>query len=249
MSFSTIFAYDDASDSAYDGGFLQYSNGGFGFDVWDYGTSNNSDPNPMFLGSSNSNGGGGGPGIDTGGRSWGVSYPVIGGSYIARFLSAPMPTGATYSCLWDTGSLAQGTHYETGLYGDTIGFFFVDVSSSQPRYHVQFSEVVGKLDTGIAWTDGGLKVSLTLLAANGDEFDYRFELEALATSQTFTYTGTTYNAGGFAPNYADFWGRIARNAPSGDYFVNEMKIESVPEPSGLLVLTLGLGAFRRRRRG
>jgi dextranase len=109
----------------------------------------------------------------------------------------------------------------------------------------------GESDTGIAWTDFGLKLEISLIDA--DRYDllvWRFDEENDRTPEVFTFEDRRFLGDGPIESFALFQSDGPGDGLQDDVYFNHLYYHAVevPEPGTLAVLTLGLLATGRRRR-
>ena len=229
---------DNAADSVYDDGWTTGDNGGTGFSAWTITAEANSG---VFIASSTGNGTGGSLGIDTSGDSWGM-FGNSGATVSAiRPLTGILAEGNTFSLQMDNGNIQAGGTVGFGLQNSSgtnrFEFYF---QGGDANYTLNIGGV--ESDTGIGFTDDGLTLTFTQLAADafalsvtpngGSESLFSGTLVASDISQVRLFNS---NAGAGGPS---------------DAFFNNIVV--VPEPSSLSLLAgpalLGAWFFARRRR-
>lgn len=250
-------AADNASDPAYSSGWLDGSNGGYGFGAWQLIPST---PGPLsghFIGSSTGNGDGldnglsGGVAndndIDTGTMipvSWGM-YANNGRNAVAYrpFTGGPLSVGQTFSVDFDNGWINS-----TPITGQ------IDIGLTDSANNVIFrvSFIGGALNYQYADAGGIFQLSTIPFGDEG------FNLSVTMTGP-FAYSATLTRRDGISTNWTGTLnaapeGFVARNFTAGsgsahDLFINSMSI--VPEPSTIALAALGVigvavRAFRRR---
>lgn len=231
-----ILASDSAADAAYNDGWQAGDNGGFGFGAWQFfptGSAGN------FVASSNNNGGGGGPGIDSNNRSWGA-WANSGGSFIAnRSLNTSLFVGASFFVEMDNGWIeAPGNVGSTLRVAGSNTFSTIRFVGGSNNYELLDS--MGSVDTGVGFTDGGLRIRWDILSASS----YRITLTRIWGSAEFSTVRT-----GLASTSFNLFQANNNNAgfdPNRDAFWNNMN--AVPEPGTMAALGLGAAALLRRRK-
>jgi hypothetical protein len=257
---ASLIAADSADDSAYDSGWANGSNGGYGFGAWSLSTSiADTDRNGHFIGSSANNGVAPPSGnIDTAGRSWGLY--ANGSDAVNNALSAgyrpftgALSVGQTLTLSMDNGLI--DTSYLVGftlLNSDPatplpfgvlpnsntrFGFSFV---GGEATYQLSLGDGVGgvtTINTGFGFTDGGMNLAFTLLAND----EYSFSING-GTPLTGSLGGTF----GEAINGVAVYNYRAGPDSGNDAFFNSMSI--VPEPSTAMLIGVGLFALVGLRR-
>jgi len=185
-------ASDSACDAAYNSGpdLANGANGGSGFGPWALTPTPDNGNAGFFVGNSGNNGGGGGPGINCAPntRAWGI-YAHNNNTAEAKrpFTSGAMINLQSFSIDIDSG---YDNAPESGGFGlqntannnNRFEFFH---AAGQANY--QINDNTANFDTGIPFSDGGIRVVFTLTAAN----TYSVSITRLATSATTTFTGRT----------------------------------------------------------
>lgn len=234
-SASFVIGYDDALDSAYDFGWTNGSNGGYGFGAW----------NLFYLanfgtGDSNTNGTFGGPGINTGGRAWKAQQAAgwggaVGGRGIGMFNPGDaLEIDVDFGAVPDPG---QGV----AVFGAS-DVCQVQAIGSPAGSNLRINTNTGTLVTAVPYGDGGFRVTFDHVAAGS--LDVTILSLASSISQTYSVA--------YAPGVGTHFLSMQANNPSAgqELYANRMRLTSpVPEPTTLtgLGLALALLACRRRR--
>lgn len=227
---ATITAWDSAADPVYSGGWSSGQNGGYGLVPWSlYPTAGTA-----FVGDSNANGAGGGPGINSAGRAWGINAPFDWSAYpyFYRGISGPVGLGDTIS--WDVDLGAVGT---SGVHQFGVGHVFMGLDGGASS--LWFQDDSGRVGTSIGATDGGLHIEYQWTGSTSAVV----RVTVLATSFTHSLTAN-------APVGTYFVGQAMFSGPThaSDMYFNNMKVETVPEPSTLALIGIaGVPLLRRRR--
>lgn len=182
---------DNAGDAAYTTGFVNGAtgfNGGSGFGAWVLSgtTSGNTSFNGAFVGDSNTNGSSGGPGINTGGRAWGLYGNSQNIQNAVRPFTADsngataLTVGQTLTFQIDNGNInsradnnggngsgpnsagSVGVSLQTSTGANRFELFFGGGSNG---YSINDS-TSNNVNTGLGFTDGGLSVSFTLVTSS-----------------------------------------------------------------------------------
>jgi hypothetical protein len=250
-----MVASDTASDSAYNSGWANGSNGGVGFGPWQIGnTGGTGSQNGDFIGASTANGGS--PGIDTGSplRSWGM-YANSGfvenaiRPFLTDGLSAALLPGETLSWAQDNGDVqsggTDGVSLETSTGTILWELYFAGGSSD---YTVHDGTVTGASETvttTLGFTEGGVTVSF-------------FDTGPGSYTATITRHGATtvtqvisgFLIGAPATNSIALFRAFDANGGSGSSnndYVNSLSI--VPEPATLgIISALAMPTLLCRRR-
>jgi len=236
-------AVDTASDAAYSGGWSNGSNGGTGFQPWILNPPVNGSSG-FFVFNSNNNGGGGGPGINTPTNvAWGTYGNSGNNAAATRPFVASLAVGQTFGASIDNGFIDPGS---------SVGFSLAD-SSGTPRFTFRFVggatnyEAIGAspIDTGIGFTDGGLRTAIDLTGPD----TFLFTVTRLADNQTFQTAGTLGGTGGAAIDRFIAFNNNAGFNSSNDTYFNSISIQPVPEPATvLLICGMATSAYAVRRR-
>jgi hypothetical protein len=222
---------DDASQLAYAGGWFYGDNGGFGFGPWVFtGTGGiNSQWNGFYIGSSTNNGGGEGPGIDVNGVSWGIY--ANNGNYAAAYRAigySPLQVGQSFSFSMDNGYIDTSRYIgfvlrngdaTDGPFDYTTGWRFQFVFFGGGDDY-QIYDNSGQQDSGIFFTDTGLRFVFKLTAAD----TYSLQVINNSSGATNSYTGTLNGTPGSAINSIAVFNFSAGASPAGDCFFNSFKI-------------------------
>lgn len=242
VAHASLNASDDASDAAYSGGGNFHGlNGGFGFGAWSISATVNNGTRGAFVGSSFANGGAGGPSIDTFKKAWGFySNGTTFINWSRAFTGGPMNSNDVFSFDYDNGYIENGKITVAGI-NSTQGSVFLRFIGGDTTYFIRDNINGTTINTGLAYTDGGLSVEVKL-AAGGN---YSMKVVRLATNASFTHTASLRGGDIFSFVGENF---VAGTGPQYDFFVNRMRM--VPEPGSIVALIFGgmALALRAKRR-
>jgi subtilase family serine protease len=219
---------DDASDPAYAGGWFYGDNGGTGFDPWIFTALNGI--NGFYIGSSTNNGGGESPGIDVNGKSWGISANNNYATAYRTFAYGALQVGQTLTFSMDNGYIDNGGPYvgfvlRNGnatdgpfdyVTGARFQFVFFGGSSDYQIY-----DNAGQQDSGIFFTDTGLRFIFTLTAVD----TYTLQVINNASNTTNSYSGTLSGTAGSGINSIALFNFNAGGSPQSDIFFNSLKVK------------------------
>lgn len=278
--YGSAVAFDSAADPAYNlqpgeaSGWLQLSNGGYGFGPWLPRSGNPNPTNPIgVIGSSTTNGNGDPEGdgdINTprnaSGRAWGLmaspatdQNPDGGASGATRMLSGPLSVGQAFRIDMDNGNIADPSLSDGTRRPGAVGWalqgsdpaldqFLLEAEANSPDY--LFARPFGTDDTGIPLTDQGVHCEFTLL---GPSKISPFPLQWMLTITTLGPGGTTKVLTGTRMGtpidrltVGDAGGGTD---PADAVYFNSISVGDVPEPGAVGVVGLGAMLVLRRRRG
>jgi hypothetical protein len=222
---------DDASQPAYAGGWFYGDDGGSGFGPWVFTGIGpiNSQWNGYYIGSSTNNGGGQGPGIDVNGASWGIY--ANNGNYAAAYRPlayGPLQVGQSFSFSMDNGYIDSGYYVgfvlrsgdaTDGPFDYTTGWRFQFVFFGGGDDY-QIYDNSGQQDSGIFFTDTGLRFVFTLTAAD----TYSLQVINNSSGASNNFTGTLNGTPGSPINSIAIFNFSAGTSPAGDCFFNSFKI-------------------------
>ncbi|HVU62938.1 MAG TPA: hypothetical protein VHC70_03110 [Phycisphaerales bacterium] len=255
-AFASLPASDNADDPAYSGGWTGGTNGGYGWFPWVI----NVDQASGFAGTFLAGAGNGDlNNIKSPNHAWGIYANNGGVQRVAAyrrltgdaFNTNNLVNGQTITIFQENGSIQGGGFvgmsfgaanlaaldpFSLGLSGSpngqsTFGFFGGDND-------YKIIDADGTLDTGIGFTDAGLRVDFTLV--NTSSGAYNMTVTRLSDNTVFNFNGRHINGG------IDSIGLYNYDAEFNDQFFNSVAI--VPGPGSMALLGLGgLLAARRRR--
>lgn len=238
-------ALDTADDIAYDAGWTNNSNGGYGFGPWSISVGS---AGGTFIGSSTNNGGGSG-GIDTSGESWGMWSSTTGSVDVYRsFTNGTLGIGESFLIDLDNGWVNSGGSVGLGLQNSAGGnlweFYFV---GGDQFYTI--NDNGGATTSGIAYTADGLSLEFSLTGSTSYNFNVTAYYEGGGSSTNFNFTGNLISQTDQQIARFHLWSFQAGDGPNYDFFANSAQV--VPEPTtATLILSAGaaLAIVRRRQR-
>lgn len=241
-----LTAWDSAADSAYDYGWWDGQDGGWGWTTpwmhWTYDTGSCG----YFLQTSASNGDGDNStdgDIDTDGRAWGLFARDGKTAWALRGFGPLIP--GDILCLsmdngWIDGDGVVGVGLQTADYRNRVEFYFVAGSSNYILHDGQ-----GPRDTGIGFTDEGLKLLFSLVDAD----HYVLTVVEVETGIEHTFAGPLSGEAGTPVelirifNYnANAFG--AEGTPR-DLYINSLAIyatEEAPDTQAPVIMLRGAAA-------
>lgn len=234
-SCSTIVRHDDASDAAYASEWSDATNGGVGFNAWQINRSiQDSQMDGSFLGTSANNGPGtASTNIDTAGKAFGLyanGNNGVSNAYVVAwrpFATSPLAVGDTLVVRLDTGyveppdgmvgmalpgEVPDFGNMFSAMPGTTTRFAFVFRGG---KFNYESHDQAAYHDTSVALTYGGLKLALTLTAA--DAYSLRINDGA-------PLTGTLGGAAGTPILGVAFFNYLAGAGSSHDLFFNSIQV-------------------------
>jgi hypothetical protein len=236
-------AANSASDNAANyAAWINGANGGSGFGPWQItrGTATN-----FFLASSVNNGTAPSGGIDTAGKSFGMLDVNAFGSSISRnFTGGSLTVGQTFTVDMDNGLVDPAGSVRFFLGNTNSVLFQFRFSGGGTNYLI--NDAGGARNTGVPFTDDGLRIAVTLTDSN----KYSAAITSLAGLGTTFMTGTfSFDASGIGANQFGFTDIAAGATPESQLFFNNIGV--VPEPRAVALLALGalglVGLCARRR--
>lgn len=187
-------ALDTAGSVAYDGGWVDGSNGGSGFAPWILSVSSNDvEVAGHFVGTSTTNGFGldapGDTDIDSAGRAWGL-YANNGqtAAAVRPLLDGPLLPGQTVSFHMDNGFIDGGAAVGGGLQ-NASGQNVFEVFFRGDFSFYEYVDASGIQTSTIPFTDDGIKVTVSLTSYA----TYKGRIESLNPAAQFDFAGTLMN--------------------------------------------------------
>jgi hypothetical protein len=254
---ATILAADDASGSAYNDGWQDNDNGGFGFAPWSIPFVNDTNVGAI-TGSSTSNGNGDTfpvtGDIDTAGRAWGL-YSNTGSFLPVRrnFAFGTMGVNHQIRLSLDNGWIESGGRVGFSL-NNTFG-----TTLFQLQFQNGFANYVTSTPGGTpysgstpAFTDEGLAITFIVTSLASGASDYALTIDNLGNGAgiDFSGVGQMFNSSSVAIAQLSLFNVNAGSGPQRDAFFNSITISAIPEPTAALCLPLAgvLGGVLRTRR-
>jgi len=233
-----IVAADEASDPGYatPGNWTNGSNGGTGFLAWVLNPATNGNSG-FFYFDSNNNGSTTGPGINSANsRSWGA-YANSGNNAIAtRPFVTPLVVGQTFGASMDNGFIDNGSSVGVAV-ADATGTRRLSFDFLGGAANYRLTDASGTIDTGLGFTDGGLRTAMDLTGPNS----YQFTVTRLSDGATYQHAGTLV-AGGSIDRFIAFNNNAGFNSSNDAYF-NKLIIAPVPEPTMVLIICGAAGGL------
>jgi hypothetical protein len=236
-----------ASDNA--GNYTSWTNGsnqGTGFGAWNITTSTpDTGQTGFFLGTSagNDSGAPGLPTIDTGGKAFGL-YANSGANVTAlRLFSTPLVTSNQFHIQLDNGGVDNLSSTVGFLLGDTSGATIFSLFFNQGDTVYRFTDAGGTTTTNLGFTRGGLDVYFSLTSPT--TYDLIVNRLEGGTPSIFN---TSRTFGGTSINRVVAFNINAGNTGDRNFYVNNLSVAAIPEPTTLALLGLGICGFVTRRR-
>ena len=230
----TNIAEDDASQDGYRDGFQNGKNGGSGFGEWKMATVGNDNERHagFFIATTDNNKDLNG--IAQNGKAWGFYANGTGFEEAVAFraFKEPLAVGDSFSFLMETGRFEKKFDRDEGG-GDAIGLTLrtghaSDATSDYNRDAVfEIGQYEGKSnyqvldgsshpDTGVACTDQGVIITVTITGAN----TYDLELQTVADEKLTKLPGRKLKSAGAVTSLALF----DRNGERSDAFFNGLQV-------------------------
>lgn len=231
----TNVAEDDASQEAYNGGFESGKNGGSGFGEWKM-TIEGNDENRhsgFFVGTTENNKDLNG--IGKNGKAWGLYANGTGFEQAVAFraLTTPLAAGDSFSFMIETGPFEKKSEGDPG--GGSAGLALRTSNASdspadynkdavfefghydgKPNYQIYDGAGEDKTDSGVAFTDAGVTVTVTVTG----EDTYDLEIQTMTDKNLTKLPGRKLKAAGAISSLALF----NRNSEKSDAFFNSLQV-------------------------
>lgn len=256
---AVIIAADEADNTPYNDGWQTGDNGGTGFGAWTLTQTSpgNGGVNGQFIGTSANNGDGTtNPNIDTSGKAFG-EYGNSGNAAVAyrAFGLGAMYNSSTFHWAMDNGNIDSGNgvgltlrngnaNANPGNYNTGVRFEFLFLGGNSDYTYI---DNTGVHDSGIAFRSTGLQLSLQLQGANG----YSLVVSnGNNTALLGTYSGTLEGTANSSIDSFAVFNNNAGNGGANDAFFNSFSVDAVPEPTVVMLFTVGgvIVWLRRRQR-
>ncbi|MBN1269314.1 MAG: hypothetical protein JXB04_06995 [Kiritimatiellae bacterium] len=227
---------DDASDAAYGGGWTNGANGGYGFDAWALAAEQGSGFAGHFLANTNANSALNY--IQTGpdGEAWGVyangagnniavGFRGLGGALAVdqsvrlciehKYITAAGAVGFTLrtgNAVSGAGDYTTGARVHFGFVGGSNNYFIVDGTSGGDQF-----------DTGIPWTENGLRIWFSLKTL--DTYDLNV-LRLGPGGGVSSFTGRTLAGVGNIESLAVYAEDVDVGSEDGNVYFNSLVVRS-----------------------
>lgn len=252
-------AFDSAANSAYDNGWSNGSNGGFGFDAWSI--ANNSDSTHFagtFIGDAGASGVN--PSVDTSGRAFGMysnTAPNTSGASVSAqrdFAGGPLLAGQSFSLdiaiNYRDGSKGILLNGDGTPFGPVLGAF--ETGGFPNQHSLTLYDVVTLQNVNYTFSDYHADSLFHLTFTMIDLAHLQANLTRTTASGTDNLVTLTVNSRP-ATGFNLFYGSTAQYAPQEDLFFNNFAVSGVvpvPEPTTLHLLGVVAAAiwFARVRR-
>ncbi|MEM7629305.1 MAG: hypothetical protein AAF356_07770 [Planctomycetota bacterium] len=253
-----VIAFDTADDSAYDAGWADGSNGGFGYGGWSFQTEANGGFAGRFLAGA---GGGASNSVNGSGRAWALfanNGPGLERSTAFRGINASSlgQAGTSLEITLEHGGIATGglvgVSLRTGNVAASAGDYSADAltqfyfEGGDGNYTV--ADAGGETDTGAGFTFDGVRVRFVFTGGGMFNLEVDRFFSETGDFDTITTTGLSLAGAGPIESIAVFNddGGDAGGLNDDAYFNNLTVTVPAPGAAGLVVLS-GVLAARRRR--
>jgi|tagenome__1003787_1003787.scaffolds.fasta_scaffold20883276_1 hypothetical protein len=241
-------AFDSAADPAYDTGWADGSNGGFGFTPWQISTNNDNTTHfaGTFIaeaGASNVN-----PGIDTDGRAFGMysnTAPNSSGASVSAmrdFAGGPLSAGQSFSLdigiNFRDGSKGILLNGDGTPFGPILGAF--ETGGFPHQHSLTLYDVVTLQNVNYTFSDYHADSLFHLTFTMVDLTHLQAHLTRTTASGTDDLVTLTVNSRP-ATGFNLFYGSTAQYAKEEDLFFNNFAVTgaAVPEPTVLALVVFG----------
>jgi len=243
--FAANVAYDAASNSTYDSGWTSGMNGGSGFGAWTLSPQPNGSAG-FFVWDSTQNGTYPSGGINTGGESLGLYGNGATADAYRSLLGGSLSVDQSFRIDFDNGWLNSGLSVGFGLQNSSAQNLFEFWFSGGDAFYT-ISDFSGVHASSNGWTDGGLRLQVTLTGTTN------YNLSIIQGTATNTYSGFLLSQASQGIQQFHVWNGGVGSGQNYDFYINSMAV--VPEPGTMALLGIALAGmtmfFRhvRRRRG
>ena len=257
---ASLPAFDSAADPAYNSGWADGSNGGYGFGPWSITTNN--DNTQHFAGTFIADAGASGvnSAIDTDGRAFGMyanTAPNSSGASVSAmrdFTGGPLQVGQSFS-------LQIAVNYRDGAKGvilnggppfGSLGGLFIGGFPEHYSLYVYDGTSTVSYENISYQADSLFSVTFTVTAPT--ELQIHLTRMSTAGFEDFGTISGMFQAGSNPTGFNLYYGSTAQYYPQDDLFFNNFTVSgiAVSEPSllGLIAfgtILLGIAQFQRRR--
>ena len=242
-AFAANLAYDAASNATYNAGWTNGANGGSGFGAWTLTPQPNNANAGFFVGDSTQNGTFPSGGINTGGKAFGLYGNTAAADAWRTFQGGSLSVDQSFRIDFDNGWLNSGLSTGWGLQNGS-GQNLVEVWFNGGDGYYTISDFSGVHASSNTWTDGGLRLQVTLTAATN------YSMSIIQGTATNTYSGYLLSQASQGIQQFHVWNGGVGSGPNFDLYINSMSV--VPEPGTMALMGLTLAGmtvfFRQVRR-
>ncbi len=231
----TNLAEDDASLEAYNGGFESGKNGGSGFGEWKMTTEGNDENRHAGFFTATTENNKDVTGIVKNDKAWGVYANGTGFEQAVayRAFTTPLAVGDSFSFMLESGLFEKKSEADPG--GGSAGLtlrtsnatdstedynkdavFEFGHYDGKPNYQIFDGTGEDKTDSGVAFTDAGVSVTLTVTG----EDTYDLEIQTMSDKNLTKLPGRKLKSAGAISSLAIF----NRNTEKSDAFFNSLQV-------------------------
>ena len=241
-AFAANLAYDAASNSTYDSGWTGGMNGGSGFGAWTLSPQPNGSAG-FFVWDSTQNGTFPSGGINTGGESLGFYGNGAAADGWRAFQGGALSVDQSFRIDFDNGWITAGTSVGWGLQNSsTQNLFEFWFTGGDGSYTI--NDYSGPHASSVGWTDGGLRLQVTLTGATN------YSLSVIQGATTNMFSGYLMSQANHGIEQFHIWNGGAGSGQNYDAYINSMGV--IPEPGTMALMGLALAGltvyFRHLRR-
>lgn len=233
---ATNVAEDDASQSAYGGNWDNSKNGGSGFSAWTLTTEGNDDSrhSGFYIADPKNN-----PdlnGVQKNDKAFGLFANGSGFEQAVayRAFDKPLQTGDSFSFMMENGQFEKkfdkddptpgsiGLVLRTGNANSSVadynkdGAFEFGYYQGKGNYQIYDGSGADKTDSGVAFTDSGISVTVTITGADS----YDLEIQTLSDKKVTKLPGRKFTSSGPIQSMAIF----DRNGEKNDAYFNQFQV-------------------------